>query len=237
MGIFEYAFMQRALIASIIIGVLCSVIGVYVVLRGMSFIGAGIAHASFGGVALGYLLNVNPLFSAIVFSGLTALCIGKIARRKVIKEDTILIAPEGLLEKMQKHGYKNNNIITVKPNNQYSEKGIKFETMPAYNINKQFHPKENEWVGYVLELNNINYYIAGDTDITEENRKVKCDVAFVPVGGTYTMDYKEAAQLINEIKPKVAVPIHYGSVVGTKQDAENFIKMLLPIIEGKILLK
>lgn len=138
---------------------------------------------------------------------------------------------------MQKHGYKNNNIITVKPNNQYSEKGIKFETMPAYNINKQFHPKENEWVGYVLELNNINYYIAGDTDITEENRKVKCDVAFVPVGGTYTMDYKEAAQLINEIKPKVAVPIHYGSVVGTKQDAENFIKMLLPIIEGKILLK
>ncbi len=156
---------------------------------------------------------------------------------KVIKEDTILIAPEGLLEKMQKHGYKNNNIITVKPNNQYSEKGIKFETMPAYNINKQFHPKENEWVGYVLELNNINYYIAGDTDITEENRKVKCDVAFVPVGGTYTMDYKEAAQLINEIKPKVAVPIHYGSVVGTKQDAENFIKMLLPIIEGKILLK
>lgn len=156
---------------------------------------------------------------------------------KVIKEDTILIAPEGLLEKMQKHGYKNNNIITVKPNNQYSEKGIKFETMPAYNINKQFHPKENEWVGYVLELNNINYYIAGDTDITEENRKVKCDVAFVPVGGTYTMDYKEAAQLINEIKPKFAVPIHYGSVVGTKQDAENFIKMLLPIIEGKILLK
>lgn len=156
---------------------------------------------------------------------------------KVIKEDTILIAPEGLLEKMQKHGYKNNNIITVKPNNQYSEKGIKFETMPAYNINKQFHPKENEWVGYVLELNNINYYITGDTDITEENRKVKCDVAFVPVGGTYTMDYKEAAQLINEIKPKVAVPIHYGSVVGTKQDAENFIKMLLPIIEGKILLK
>lgn len=88
MGIFEYAFMQRALIASIIIGVLCSIIGVYVVLRGMSFIGAGIAHASFGGVALGYLLNVNPLFSAIVFSGLTALCIGKIARRKVIKEDT-----------------------------------------------------------------------------------------------------------------------------------------------------
>ena len=83
----------------------------------------------------------------------------------------------------------------------------------------------------------IRYYIAGDTDITEENRKVKCDVAFVPVGGTYTMDFKEAAQLINEIQPKIAVPIHYGSVVGKKQDATDFIKLLHPSIKGIILMK
>ena len=83
----------------------------------------------------------------------------------------------------------------------------------------------------------IRYYIAGDTDITEENRKVKCDVAFVPVGGTYTIDFKEAAQLINEIQPKIAVPIHYGSVVGTKQDATNFIKLLHSSIKGIILMK
>ena len=82
----------------------------------------------------------------------------------------------------------------------------------------------------------IRYYIAGDTDITEENRKVKCDVAFVPVGGTYTIDFKEAAQLINEIQPKIAVPIHYGSVVGTKQDATDFIKLLNPSIKGIILM-
>lgn len=88
MEIFEYAFMQRALVGSLFIGILCSVIGVYVVLKGMSFIGAGIAHASFGGVALGYLLNVNPLISAIVFSVATALCIGKASRRGAIKEDT-----------------------------------------------------------------------------------------------------------------------------------------------------
>lgn len=73
--------------------------------------------------------------------------------------------------------------------------------------------------------------------IPEENRKVKCDVAFVPVGGTYTMSFEEAAQLINEIKPQVAVPIHYGSVVGTKQDAINFIKLLNPTITGVILMK
>ena len=71
----------------------------------------------------------------------------------------------------------------------------------------------------------------------EENRKVKCDVAFVPVGGTYTMSFEEAAQLINEIKPQVAVPIHYGSVVGTKQDAIDFIKLLNPTINGVILMK
>ena len=67
---------------------------------------------------------------------------------------------------------------------------IRFETVPAYNTNKQFHPKENEWVGYIIEIKCIRYYIAGDTDITKENKKVKCDVAFVPVGGTYTMDFK-----------------------------------------------
>ncbi|MCQ2736597.1 MAG: metal ABC transporter permease [bacterium] len=88
MEIFEYSFMQRALAASFLIGVLCSIIGVYVVLKGMSFIGAGIAHASFGGVALGYLMKINPLLSAIVFSVATALCIGKVSRRGAIKEDT-----------------------------------------------------------------------------------------------------------------------------------------------------
>ena len=65
-------------------------------------------------------------------------------------------------------------------------------------MDKPFHPKENGWVGYIIELDGIRYYIAGDTDITEESKKVKCDVAFVPVGGTFTMDYKEAANLINE---------------------------------------
>ena len=115
--------------------------------------------------------------------------------------------------------------------------GIKFETIPAYNTNKTFHPKENGWVGYIIIINGIRYYIAGDTDITEENKQVKCDVAFVTVGGTYTMDFKEAASLINEIKPKIAIPIHYGSIVGTEQDAIDFIKLLHPSIKGIILMK
>ena len=156
---------------------------------------------------------------------------------KVINENTTIIIPEELLTKLLRKGINKNAIITVEPNKNYMVQGIKFETISAYNTNKTFHPKENGWVGYIITLDDIRYYIAGDTDITEENRRVKCDVAFVPVGGTYTMDFKEAAQLINEIQPKIAVPIHYGSVVGTKQDATDFIKLLHPSIKGIILMK
>ena len=156
---------------------------------------------------------------------------------KVINENTVIIIPEELLTKVLKNGINKKAIVTVEPNKKYMVQGIKFETVQAYNTNKPFHPKENGWVGYVIELNDVKYYIAGDTDITEENKKVKCDVAFVPVGGTYTMDFKEAAQLVNEIQPKVAVPIHYGSVVGTKQDAEEFIKLLHTNVKGVILVK
>lgn len=156
---------------------------------------------------------------------------------KIKKKDTIIIAPKDVTEKLLQEGYKPESIIAVEPNKEYKVEGIKFETVSAYNIDKQFHPKENEWVGYIIELQGIRYYIAGDTDINEDNKNVQCDVAFVPVGGTYTMDFKEAANLINEIKPKIAVPIHYGSVVGTKQDAINFIDLVRPEIECEILIK
>ena len=154
---------------------------------------------------------------------------------KIIKENTKIIVTSDLKEKTESIT-NSKNIIIVQPNEKHCVKGINFDTIPAYNTNKQFHPKHNNWVGYVIELNGLKYYIAGDTDITDENKTVKCDVAFVPVGGTYTMTAKEAAKLVNIIKPKIAVPIHYGSVVGTKQDAINFVDLLDEGIEGKILM-
>ena len=155
---------------------------------------------------------------------------------RIIKEETKLIVTEDL-EKKALEKVKKENVICVEPEKNYFVNGINFETIPAYNTNKQFHPKSNNWVGYVIELNGVKYYFAGDTDITEENKKVKCDVAFVPVGGTYTMTAKEAAELVNIIKPKIAVPIHYGSVVGTTKDAEDFVISLNEKIEGRILMK
>ncbi len=139
-------------------------------------------------------------------------------------------------EKLLKYGFKESSIIVVEPNKKYTVEKINFETIPAYNINKEFHPKENNWVGYIIEIEGIKYYIAGDTDIVDENRKVRCDVAFVPIGGTFTMDFKEAATLVNEIKPKIVVPVHYGSLVGTKQDAVEFSKLIDSLIECRILM-
>lgn len=156
---------------------------------------------------------------------------------KIRKNNTIFIVPENLLNKLIKKGINDENIITLDPGDAENIDGIKVEAIHSYNIDKPFHPKENNWLGYVIEIDGVRYYIAGDTDITEENKNIKCDVAFVPVGGKYTMNFSEAAQLINIIKPKIAVPIHYGSVVGTKQDATDFVKLLYPTTKGIILMK
>ena len=142
--------------------------------------------------------------------------------KKVIKKDTIIILPS----QIDTIDLKDYEIMHIESNLKYECKGLKFETLPAYNVDKQFHKKEDGGVGYILEFDNTRYYIAGDTDVTEENRKIICDVAFVPVGGTYTMNLEEAARLINEIKPQIAVPIHYGKVVGSREDAIKFCKLI-----------
>ena len=156
---------------------------------------------------------------------------------KVRKEKTCIVAPFDLLDNLLTLDFTKESITTVKPNENYNVNGLTFKTIPAYNTNKSFHPKSNNWVGYLLTLNDTIYYIAGDTDITEENKQVKCDVAFVPIGGTYTMDYKEAAELINEIKPKIAVPTHYATIVGSIEDGKNFSKLLNSDIECKVYIK
>lgn len=152
--------------------------------------------------------------------------------KKVIKEDTIIVAPKTIKELNNKE-----NIIFVEPNKTYNIKGYKMDTIPAYNISKHFHPKENNWVGYIIEIEGIKYYIAGDTDIIPENQQIKCDVALIPIGGTYTMDYKEASELINIIKPKIAIPTHYGSIVGDITDGEKFKKLIDNTIDVQILIK
>lgn len=156
---------------------------------------------------------------------------------KIKNDNTIIVIPKDLNDSVLKLGFSESKVICVEPNKEYNIGGISFKTIPAYNINKAFHPKVNNWVGYIITINDIRYYIAGDTDNTIEARNVSCDVAFVPVGGTFTMTYEDAANLVNEIKPAIAIPIHYGSIVGSESDAIHFVKLLDKNIEGKILMK
>lgn len=155
---------------------------------------------------------------------------------KVIGEYTKILVPEESKDELLKIGVNEENIIIVKPYEKFDYEGcISIETIPAYNKNKQFHPKEKNWVGYILEMEDTKYYIAGDTDFTREAAKVKCDVAFIPIGGTYTMDYVEAAALTNKIKPKYVIPIHYGTIVGNPEDGVLFKELVDKKIECVIL--
>lgn len=154
---------------------------------------------------------------------------------KVKKESTLFIITEDIKEQAEKI-FGKENVFVVIPNEQYHIPGLDFKTTYAYNVNKAFHPKENKWVGYVIEVNHITYYIAGDTDNIEDIQNIECDEAFIPIGGTYTMDYREAADLANRIKAKVVIPTHYGSIVGDKEDAIKF-KELVNNKEVKILIK
>lgn len=156
--------------------------------------------------------------------------------KKVINEKTKIITVPETKGKLLEIGVKSKDIIIVKPNMKCNVNGIKFNTINAYNIDKDFHPKKNNWVGYNIKIGDYWYYISGDTDNTKEAQKVKCDVAFLPVGGTYTMDYKEASELANIIMPKVAIPTHYGSVVGSRDDAKMFASNLEQEIDCEIMI-
>lgn len=157
---------------------------------------------------------------------------------KLIKNDTTsIVVTNDLYEKAIQCGFNESKILKVMPNNEYSFAGIKFKTIPAYNTNKEFHKREYNWVSYVLEIDDEIVYIAGDTDITEEALSVSCDIALVPVGGTYTMTAEEAAKLVEHISPrKYAIPTHYQTVVGSEEDASKFKKLLQGKIEVEIIM-
>ena len=112
--------------------------------------------------------------------------------------------------------------IFLNPNEETTIDNITVKTIPSYNIDKPFHPRENNWLGYIVTIDNISYYIAGDTDKTPEAENVLCDIALIPIGGHFTMDTKQAADLIKKINPKIVIPTHYGSIVGKKEDALIF---------------
>lgn len=152
---------------------------------------------------------------------------------KVKNDNTKIIIPNDFLKECYEL-FNINNILVVEPDNNYDIDDIEFKTTYAYNLNKPFHKKKYGWVGYILNLDNT-IYVAGDTDFVPELKDIKCDIACVPVGGTYTMDEYDAAKLVKYIKPKYAIPIHYKTIVGTIDNAYNFKNELKDNVNVKII--
>ena len=140
---------------------------------------------------------------------------------KVAKPDAEIVAVEDCVQPL-KDGGVSAPIRAVKPGEKAEVKGIPLEAVPAYNSDKEFHPKENNWVGFILELEGVRFYHAGDTDHIPEMSGFKTDVALLPVSGTYVMTAEQAADAAKAIQPKVAVPMHYGTIIGTETDAKRF---------------
>jgi len=142
--------------------------------------------------------------------------------KKVAKDGAVLIVPCDV------KNFPGLEVKNVKPGDTFEIENIKIEVVPAYNKNKTFHPKANNWVGYVVEADAKRYYHAGDTDFIDEMKNLKnIDFAFLPVSGTYVMTADEAAQAAKVINPKTAIPMHWGAgIVGDISDAQKFQSLL-----------
>lgn len=123
-------------------------------------------------------------------------------------------------------------VLAVRPGEEHEVAGVRIRTVPAYNVvedREQHHPRSNGWVGYVLEAGGRSWLHAGDTDAVPELDEVRVDAAFLPIGGTYTMDATEAGALVRRMRPDVAVPMHFGFVVGDPSDGDRFRTEAAPV--------
>lgn len=163
---------------------------------------------------------------------------------KIVKEGTKIIMTADCQSKITKFQIPINMIIT-EPGREIDYKGIKINVISSYNIDKPFHQKEEGWVGYLIKIKNLLIYHAGDTDLIPEMQKLtgykqkgKKFVAILPIGGRFTMSPEEAAEAAKLIKPTLAIPMHYGSIVGGEDDAQEFCELCKENnIESKILEK
>lgn len=136
--------------------------------------------------------------------------------KKIAKAETSIVTTTSCAAKLT------GDVHIVKAGDKITVKGIAIEVVPAYNIGKDFHPKAAGGVGYIITIGGRRIYHAGDTDLIPEMSTIRADTALLPVGGKYTMTAEEAAEAANRIKPEVAVPMHWGDIVGSRADAERF---------------
>jgi L-ascorbate metabolism protein UlaG (beta-lactamase superfamily) len=135
---------------------------------------------------------------------------------KIEQPGTVFVAPADVAAKL-----KGRNVVAASPGHTYQAGGVAVEAVPAYNRGKAFHPRSNNWLGFVVTLSTgVRIYHSGDSDAIPEMGALKVDVALMPCGGTYTMTAAEMAEAANGFKPKVLIPMHWGDIVGSKADAD-----------------
>ncbi len=135
---------------------------------------------------------------------------------KILREDTVIIAAENCRGKLK------GDVRWVRPGDKVTIKDLTVEAIPAYNVNKKFHPREAGGVGYILTMDSTKIYHAGDSDPIPEMEGLDVDIAMLPVSGVYVATAEEAVEAANMINPKTIIPMHYGSIVGSRADAERF---------------
>lgn len=155
----------------------------------------------------------------------------------ISSQETVIVADKAVSKKLKDAKVPCKDILELSPDNGTELSGIKIKAVPSYNIGKPYHTKMSEKLGFIVTVEGVSFYHAGDTDLIPEMKGYSCDVALLPIGGTYTMTAKEAAEAALLIKPKIAIPIHYGSVVGKDTDADDFNSLLKGKIEVRILKK
>ena len=136
--------------------------------------------------------------------------------QKVQEASTVIVTEADSAKKLS------GDVRVVQPGDKLTVSGIQIEAVPAYNTNKNFHPKQNGWLGFVLIVDGVRIYHAGDTDLIPEMDSIKADIALLPVSGTYVMTAEEAVKAAKIIKPKLVIPMHYGAIVGSEDDARRF---------------
>lgn len=144
---------------------------------------------------------------------------------KIKGPDTIIITEKDAAKKLD------GNIKIMEPGDRLNVKNISIEAVRAYNIDKSFHPRENNWLGFIVTIDGIRIYHAGDTDLIPEMFDLAVDIALLPVSGTYVMTAAQAVEAAKIIKPKIAIPMHFGSIVGNEDDARYFKEELNGIVE------
>lgn len=144
---------------------------------------------------------------------------------RIRKDDTAFVTAHDVAPRLK------GDVRVLKPGESTTAHGIPVEAVPAYNPRKAFHPRANDWIGFILTVEGKRIYYAGDTDAIPEMEGIRADVVIVPVGGTYTMTATEAARAVNRIKPEAAIPIHWGDIVGSAADARTFQELCeVPVI-------